>query len=204
MKIPSSQSIVHGISISLLALLMGCASFPVVIKRDPFKKGADVITADMWHSVVDSRIDNTRVVYEKTINNGIVSDPSVTFEFVARVDPYYYDYHGENFKSEAYVLADDAQFTVPLVSSENVKLGMEMGHAFFSDVVINTDTRRMLIAKIRLTPEIQQAIEKSKIYMIRFYLGDIPLTLQATTEQLEAVKKFIRSGEESGLKSSKQ
>ena len=175
----------------LLFLSTGCSRFPVIIDRDPFKDGVTVITDDMWHTVTDSRIDNARVLYYKYIKNSEVSDPIVTFEFVARIDPYYYDYHGESLNPEVFILADNAQFTEKLIVNENLKQDMEVSRIYFSHVKIKTDSWRMLIAKIELTPEIQQAIIKANKYMIRFYLGDNPLALEATPTQLDSVKKFL-------------
>ena len=193
MKIISAG--INGIILLALSFLStGCSRFPVVVNRDPFKDGVTVITDDMWHTVTDSRIDNTRVLYYKYIKNGEVSEPIVTFEFVAKIDPYYYDYHGESLNPEVYILTDNAQFTEKLIVNENLKQDMEMSRYYYSHVRIRTDSWHMLIAKIKLTPEIQQAIIKTKKYMIRFYLGDNPLTLESTPNQLDSVKKFLVTG----------
>ncbi len=188
-------------------ILTGCISFPVVVNRDPFK-GETVVTADMWHTVIDSRIDNIRVLYQKHIKNGVVSDPVVTFVFVATVDPYYYNYNGESLNPEAYIVADNTSFKVNLI--ENKNLGEKRSSVMYTypfvgpyfyfyynpSIIIRTQNRRILIAKIRLTPEIQSAILGATHYMIRFYVGDNPLTLEATPKQLASVKKFLLTGME--------
>jgi hypothetical protein len=190
-------------------VMTGCISFPVVVKRDPFR-GETVVTADMWHTVIDSRIDNIRVLYQKHIKNGVVSEPVVTFWFVATVDPYYYNYNGESLGTEAYVVADDTSFKVNL--TENKNLGEKRSSVMYTypypyggpyfyfyynpSVIIRTENRRILIAKIQLTPEIQSAILGATHYMIRFYVGDNPLTLEATPRELASVKKFLLTGME--------
>jgi hypothetical protein len=188
-------------------VLTGCISFPVVVNRDPFK-GETVVTADMWHTVIDSRIDNIRVLYQKHIKNGVVSDPVATLVFVATVDPYYYNYNGESLNPEAYIVADNTSFKVNLI--ENKNLGEKRSSIIYNypligpyfyfyynpSIIIRTENRRILIAKLRLTAEIQSAILGATHYMIRFYIGDSPLTLEATPKQLASVKKFLLTGTE--------
>jgi hypothetical protein len=183
-----------------LFILTGCLSFPVVISKDPFK-GTSVVTADMWHTVIDSRIDNLRVLYQKEIVNGEISEPTVSFVFAADIDPYFYNYHGEGLKPEAYILADSRSFRVDLMERNNEN---RQGASYFYDYpvfipfyrgfIITSRRQRILTAQLKLTPEIQKAVINSKNYMIRFYFGDNPLTLEATPKQLESVKKFLAAG----------
>ena len=181
--------------------LAGCKMFPVTVSDDPFR-GVTVVTADMWHSVVDRRIDNLRVLYSKTISNGSLSDPTVRFEFVANNDPYYNDYHGEKLGPEAYILTDNKSFTVKLIDSSLIprkipivsSYGFGFFHPFYREIIIGTSEQYTILAKIQLTPEISQAILGAGRYMIRFYTGDTPLTLQATKRQLDSVKTFLLKG----------
>jgi len=207
-------------------LLTACVSFPVVVDRDQFK-GETIVTADMWHTVVDSGIDNLRALYRKEIKNGAASDPTVTFVFVAVIDPYYYNYNDESLKPEAYVVVDDTTFKVNLIETKKLAQRRESvtydyitvaprfyyyqrypyyhypyyGYSYYPyyypyspSVVIRPESRRILTAKLRLTPEIQSAIVNATKYMIRFYVGDNPLTLEATPKQLASVKKFLLAG----------
>ncbi len=95
---------------------VGCVSFTVTWENDTFN-GAEVVTADMWHTVVDSSIDNRRVLYRKEIVRGVVSDPVVSFNFVAYPDSDYH-YHGESINPEAYILADKKSFPVRVYNIE--------------------------------------------------------------------------------------
>jgi len=193
-------------TISLLALFLssmaGCASFPVVVKNDPFKGVTDV-TVDMWHSVVDSRIDNVRTLYHKQIAGDRATDPTATFVFVAAVDPYYYNYQGESINREAYLMVNSVRFPVTLVDNTNVPMKRNSAvydyyfygysHFFYyPGVIIWKETNsRVLTAKIRLAPDIRKALAGASSYTMRFYLGDMPVTLEATQRQLEALKKFL-------------
>lgn len=188
-------------------MFAGCASFPVVVTDDPFK-GGSVITADMWHSVLDRGIDNTRVLYLKTITVGSVSDPTVKFEFVASDNSYYGDYHGEKIEPDAFILADSISFPVKIIDSfrDSRKVPVVSSFGFFypfhrfhyfplyHGVIIGSGSQYTLTAKIRLSPDICRAILSANKYMIRFYTGDTPLTLRATPRQLDSVKRFLLKG----------
>jgi hypothetical protein len=186
-----------------LLVLNGCAQFPVTVDKDPFK-GVTQVTADMWHTVIDSDIDNRRVLYNKEIVNGVVSDPVVSFVFVAEIDPYYHTYNGEGLKPEAYILADDKSYKVNLFERKNRKgkttsimygYGYYWYMPYYGRVIVNSSVRRrILAAKAHLNTEIQSAIFGSHKYMIRFYVGDSALTLEATSKQHESVKKFLSVG----------
>ncbi len=191
----------------LIAMIMplffvtGCISFPVVMEKDPFR-GVSVVTADMWHSVVEGDVDNLRALYRKDIKNGEVSDPVVSFVFVTEVNPYG-TYYGEGLKPEGYILADGKSFKVVLSERNNVKRVTyppvydvyPMWYPYyFRGVIIRTVTRHVLTAKLTLTPDIQGAILTSRSYHLRFFLGDNPITLEATPKQLESVKKFLEAG----------
>ena len=78
----------------LIIAITGCANFPVVVNDDPFK-GVKSVSVDMWHTVLDSDLDNIRTLYHKKISKGEVSDPIAVIVFVAVVDPYY-GYRGED------------------------------------------------------------------------------------------------------------
>lgn len=185
-----------------LSIVSGCASFPVVVQNDPFKGVTDV-TVDMWHTVLDSRIDNVRTLYQKQIAGDRVTDPTATFVFVAAVDPYYYNYQGESLSREAYLMVDSVRFPVTLTDSTNVRMKRNSAvydyyfygysHFFYyPGVVIWRETNnRVLTARFRLTPEIRKALVGASSYTMRFYLGDMPVTLEATERQLEALKKFL-------------
>jgi len=186
-----------------LLVLNGCVQFRVVVDKDPFK-GVSQVTADMWHTVVDSDIDNMRVLYHKEIANGAVSDPVVSFVFVAEIDPYYHNYYGESLKPEAYILTDDKSYRVDLFERKNQKgkttsvmygYGYYWFMPYYRRIIVNSSVqRRILTAKARLNAEIQSAIFSSRKYMIRFYVGENTLTLEATPKQLESVKKFLSAG----------
>jgi hypothetical protein len=180
----------------------GCATFPVEIKEDLFR-GVTTVRADMWHTVLDSRVDNTRVLYEKTIESGRVADPIVSFEFVAMLDPYYYNYHGEPLRPDAYVLVNKKSYTVGLFDIYKSLYDIPMVSGGFlwgfpfpyqGAIIVGHSTRYVLKAKMRLTPDIQQAILAADSYQVRLYTGDEPITLEATPKQLEAVKKFLMTG----------
>jgi hypothetical protein len=185
-----------------LLIIPGCAGFPVIAQNDPFKGVTDV-TVDMWHTVVDSRIDNVRALYHKQIAGDKASDPVATFVFVAAVDPYYYSYQGESLSREAYLMVNSERFPVTLTDSTNVAMKRNSAvydyyfygysHFFYyPGVIIWKETNnRVLTAKIRLSPEIQKALAVASSYTMRFYLGDMPVTLEATQQQLEALKKFL-------------
>jgi len=49
-------------------------------------------------------------------------------------------------------------------------------------------------ATIRLTPEIQKALEGAECYQIRFYMGNDPVVLEAAPKQLAALRQFLRTG----------
>ncbi|MBP7737622.1 MAG: hypothetical protein KA369_16695 [Spirochaetes bacterium] len=192
-----------------LAGMPGCASFSVVAQNDPYKGVTDV-TVDMWHTVVDSRIDNVRALYHKQISGDRVSDPTVTFVFVAAVDPYYYNYQGESLSREAYLMVDSERFPVTLVDSTNVPMKRNSAvydyyfygysHFFYyPGVIIWKETNsRVLTAKIRLASEIRKALAGASSYTMRFYCGDMPITLEATQQQLDALKKFLAYEKQAG------
>jgi len=180
--------------IFLVVFLAGCRSFDVIIKDDPFKK-ATTVTADMWHKVIDSKIDNQRMLYEKNINNGKVSIPTVSFQFYAIIHPVW-GYNGEDLEKQVIILCNNNNFKVNI--AEYRKLDQRNVHGSGNtDAVgnysasVNTLYTSTITGKFLLMPDVQNAILNCKEYMIRFYFGNTPLTLKATSEQLVAVKKFI-------------
>jgi hypothetical protein len=193
---------IYSVFIIPFLFITGCVTFPVEVNEDPFK-GVTTVRADMWHTVLDSSLDNTRVLYEKTVTGGLVSDPVVAFEFVAVMDPYYYRYNGEPLKPDAFVLVNRKSYPVGLFDIyktrydyPTVTSGYWWGfpYPYYGVIVIGHTTRYTLKAKMRLTPDLQQAIAGADIYRIRLYAGDSPVTLEATPKQLEAVKKFLAAG----------
>jgi hypothetical protein len=174
-------------------LLAGCGGFQVTVKDDPFKK-ATVITSDIWHKVIDSNIDNRRVLYQKEINKGKMSNPTVCFEFLASINNS--SYSGEELGHEVYILCDSNSFKLDLVAGNKVQQS-QVGSSTTTDSAGNNVTQVHsanfchLTGKIILTPDIQKAILNCRNYQIRFYVGNNTFTLQATEKQLEAVKKFL-------------
>jgi len=193
-----------------IAVMTGCVSFPVTVNNDPFKD-VTTVSVDMWHTVLDSDLDNVRTLYTKRIAKGEVSDPIATIVFVASADPYY-GYHGQDMSKEAYIMADATTFPLSLIDNrkERVKhntmiydypyvypygFGYPHFYFYYPGVVIVKESRRyILTARIRLTQEVQSAIIGASSYKIRLYLGETPVTLEATSKQLEALKKFIAYG----------
>jgi hypothetical protein len=178
----------------LVFFLVGCKGMNIMVKDDPFKKST-VVTADIWHKVMDSKIDNQRVLYEKEIKNGQVTVPAVSFQFYAIIHPWW-GYNGEDLGKEVYLSCDDKSFKVNLLDYRNLKQENVSGHGStnaagqYSASVSTTHTATMT-GKIMLTPDIQKAIKGCNNFMYRFYVGSNTLTLQATSQQLEVVKKFL-------------
>lgn len=178
----------------LFVFVVGCRSIEVIVKDDPFKK-ATTVTADMWHKVMDSRIDNQRMLYEKDIKNGRVSIPTVSFQFYSIVHPFW-GYNGEDLKKDVILLCDNTSFKANIADyrkllQENVSGSgstNSSGHYSASVSTVHTST---MTGKLFLMPDVQKAILNCKEYMVRFYVGSNPLTLKATPDQLEALKKFI-------------
>ncbi|HOT44901.1 MAG TPA: hypothetical protein PLM53_09725 [Spirochaetota bacterium] len=195
---------------AFIAIITGCVSFPVTVNNDPFKD-VTTVSVDMWHTVLDSDLDNIRTLYTKTISKGDMSDPVATIVFVASADPYY-GYHGQDMSKEAYVMVDATTFPLSLIDNKKERVkhntmiydypyvypyvyGYPHFFFYYPGVVIVKESRRyILTARIRLTPEIQSAIMGGSSYKIRLYLGETPVTLEATSKQLEALKKFIVYG----------
>jgi hypothetical protein len=172
-------------AVALASLLVGCGSFKVVVKDDPFK-GATVVTADMWHKVLDSSMDNRRVLYTKEIKNGRVMDPTVSFEFFCVISSFT-GYNGESLSPNAVILCDSRSFNVGLY---NVKTNKQ-NNIYINNYSAGTYQSATLMADLKLSPEIQKAILNCQKYQIRFYHGSTPLTLGTTGSQLDAVKKFL-------------
>lgn len=172
-------------AVALVMVLTGCGSFKVVVNNDPFKQST-VVTVDMWHKVVDSRMDNRRVLYTKEIKNGRVLDPTVSFEFFCVINSFY-GYNGEDLKPEATVLCDNKNFNVNLFNVKNNK----QSNIYVSNYSAGTYHSSTLLADMKLTLDVQRAIMNCESYMIRFYAGNTPITLKATGSQLDAVKKFL-------------
>jgi hypothetical protein len=178
----------------MFVFVVGCRSFDVVVKDDPFK-GSTVVSADMWHTVTDSRLDNQRMLYEKEIKNGKVSIPTVSFQFFGIVNAFL-GYNGEDIGKEVYILCDKNSYKVKIndyrkLVQENVRgQGSTNASGQYSASVKTIHTSTMT-GKISLMPDVQNAILNCNEYMMRFYVGDNPLTLKATSAQLKALKKFI-------------
>jgi hypothetical protein len=175
-------------------LAVGCRTFDVVVKDDPFK-GTTVVTADMWHTVTDARIDNRRVLYQKEIVKGKVLNPTASFEFGAQIIPII-GYQGAPLGNEVYILCDTKNFIVKLLDNNTITQTMLGSHHRTdaqgqASTKVQTTTMCALTGRITLTPDIQKAIQNCQSYQIRFTTGNDNLTLKATPAQLEAVKKFI-------------
>lgn len=186
---------------------MGCRSFEVVVKDDPFK-GTSVITADMWHTVTDFRVfDNQRVLYEKEIKNGRVGTPTAFFLFNAIVIPMW-GYNGEDLEQSAYIVCDNNKFKTNIIGYKkeirtNVSGSGNTDASGNYHASVSTSRTSVITGKIALTPDIQNAISKCSKYMIRFYLTggtNSPVTLEATPAQLDAVKKFIAANASNTVK----
>lgn len=182
--------------IPIVSLFFAGCGFKVVVSNDPFKK-ATVVTADMWHKVIDSKIDNQRVIYQKEIVNGKISKPTVSFEFSAAIgDMVGYHYHGEPLGNDVYVLCDANNFKVKLLDN-NIITSTHFGRQENTDskgnvnTVVNIGHSGYLSGKIILTQDIQQAILNCANYQIRFTVGNNYITLNATSSQLKAVKEFL-------------
>lgn len=191
----------------LVLFLTGCASFPLVINDDAFKRTTGV-TVNMWHTVLDSQLDNVRTSYHKEISGRNISDPEVTVVFVATVDPYYNNYQGESLSKDAYVMVDSALFPVSLSESSNVRMNKTSTiydypyfgypHFFYfgpGAVIVRESNNRILTARFTLTPDMQKALIGASTYKLRFYTGETPVTLEATSHQLDALKKFLEYGQ---------
>ncbi len=196
--------------LAVLIVLTGCVSFPVVVKDDPFK-GVTEVSVDMWHTVLDSDLDNVRTVYYRQIAGEEASPPAATFVFVATVDPYYGGYNGENLDNKAYIMADRERFTVELAGNTNARMkrntvyydfpiiGYHHFFYFYPGVTVRSvSNQHVLTATVKLTADIQRALMSASSYMIRFYAGNNAVTLEATPKQLEALRQFLRTGRGSG------
>lgn len=178
----------------IIALVIaGCRSFTVVIKDDQFK-GARVVTLDIYHKVIESYFNNTRIIYSKDIKEGKISDPEMAMDFWAST-AYGYNYHGDDLSEKAQLLIDGTVFQVKLYDRKNVKathfdLSRSYG-GMSSGIAISSSYTSTLSAKLRLTPDIQQALARATEYKIRIYAGDTIVTMKAESSQLEAVKLFI-------------
>ncbi len=190
----------------LLAALffIGCSSFKVEVKEDPFK-GTKFVTVDMWHKVIDQKslvFDNQRFLYEKEIKNGKVLNPTAYFLFNLLVISLW-GYNGEDFEKTAYILCDNNKFKANIIDYSKVERTNVSGKAKTNINWVSGETSAKseigtshvctVSGKIVLTPDIQKAISNCSTYMIRFYLAknNVPVTLQATNSQLDAVKRFI-------------
>jgi hypothetical protein len=180
----------------LTLFLIGCSSFKVAVKEDPFK-GTISVTTDMWHKVIDSKIDNRRVIYQKEIKNGKVMATTVGFEFYAVIANWGdYNYNGETLGNDVYVLCDNKSYKLNIVDANKVQQtevysSQSKGASGSTSSQVGSVNTCMLTGKITLTPEVQNAIQKCENYMIRFYIGNNTLTLKATPSQLETVKEFL-------------
>lgn len=184
------------VGLCMVSLVVGCRTFNVVVKDDAFK-GSTVITADMWHTVTDARIDNRRVLYQKEIIKGKVTNPIVSFEFGAFIYPII-GYQGAPLGNEVYILCDSKNFMVKLLDNNKVTQ-TSVGSSQTTNAMgqtstqVNTTNMCTLTGKIVLTPDIQKAILACQSYQIRFTTGNDNLTLKATPAQLEALKKFLNT-----------
>jgi hypothetical protein len=183
-------------SISIIFLLLTGCGFKVVVKDDPFKQ-VSVVTADMWHKVIDSKIDNRRVLYQKEIKNGKVTTTTVGFEFFAVITNWMgYNYNGETLGNDVYVMCDNKSYKLTIVDANKVQQthvtsNQSTDASGKTSTHVGSANSCMLTGKITLTPEVQNAIQECENYMIRFYIGNNTLTLKATPSQLETVKKFL-------------
>ncbi len=178
----------------MFVFVVGCRSFDVVVKDDPFK-GSTVVTADMWHEVVEGNIDNRRVLYEKEIKNGKVLEPTATFNFFLLLIPIYGTLC-EPLGKDAYILCDNKSFKVNINDNKRAQQSGIAGSGNTNasgnyNASVSSYHTCILSGKITLKPDAQKAILECKTYMLRFYMGSNIVTLKATNAQLTAVKKFL-------------
>jgi hypothetical protein len=182
--------------LSLAFFVVGCRSFPVVIKDDPFTKGLSV-TADMWHDVSDGNITNMRAYYTKNIKNGVSSIPELKLEFQGYFGAS--GYIGEKLENNVDISAGDKSFNLKFIDTTYKE--MRQIHSSSSSSADSSGFRSsssmgewhycILTGTIKLTPDIQKAILNGDKYLIRVYAGKTPTTLVASSKQLDAVKKFM-------------
>ena len=94
----------------LLAFALGCRSFEVVVKDDPFKKTA-VVTADMWFDTLDGKINNEQAVYTKELRGNVFTNPELKLVFKGYI-PGYSGYAGDKLEKKVDVSLDDKSFTL--------------------------------------------------------------------------------------------
>src|SRR5512136_1135927 len=83
------------------ALLYGCESgYSVIVKDDPYKQSV-LIKVDMRHNVVEGRLENETMAYEREIKNGKGSPVTVFFWFYA--SSYF---SGRELEDKIYLLID--------------------------------------------------------------------------------------------------
>jgi hypothetical protein len=161
----------------------------------------------MWHRVPGRKLDNVRTVYYRQITGDSASDPLATFVFVATIDPGYPTYCGGELNRNAWILAGPESFPVRLMDnnsdytrSQAMLCGCRIVggyrlYYFHPGMTGGSETgQSVMTATIRLTTEIQKALEGAECYQIRFYMGNDPVVLEAAPKQLAALRQFLRTG----------
>jgi hypothetical protein len=179
-----------------LCLAIGCRSFNVVVENDAFK-GVVVVKADMWHKVIEGKLDNLQALYQKEINNGKITDAFIMLQFRAIQHPML-GYNGEDLEKSAYLLIDAKSYKIDMKdmsTSRNTYLHGNIGpnYAGTSSVTINATPTVALIAKVPLSEQMLADMANAQSLKIRVYTGINPCTLEATSSQLKAVKIFASS-----------
>jgi hypothetical protein len=189
----------------MFVFVMGCRSFEVVVKDDPFKKTA-IVTADMWHDTLDGKISNQQALYTKELKGNVFINPVLKLVFKGYI-PGYSGYAGDKLEKKVEISLDDKSFNLNFddttfhefkqaYSSSSNSSDSNLNSSSFSTHSSSHSSSGEwhwadLSGTLKLSPELQKSILKSKTLLIRVYTGKDYTTLSASPAQMNALKNFL-------------
>jgi hypothetical protein len=181
----------------LMAFVLGCRSFEVIVKDDPFKKTA-VVTADMWHDTLDGKINNEQAIYTKELKGNAFTAPVLKLVFKGYI-PGYSGYTGDKLKKKLEISLDGKTYNLNFndTTYHEFKQAYSTSSTRASEGSFSSSSSSGewhwadLTATLTLSPELQKSILNSNSLLIRVYTGNDYTTLSASAAQMSALKKFL-------------
>ncbi|HOW84046.1 MAG TPA: hypothetical protein PK573_15900 [Spirochaetota bacterium] len=178
---------------ALIVAFIGCESYQVKVTDDQFKK-SKVMKVQMWHKVLEGKLDNRSVTYTREFKDGKNMPITVTFHFRA----------GDFLKSAMSMPFGNSERTVELdeeayllVDNESIKLTVSDRQRDRTMNVWGTDsgvwagTTDDLYGSLEIPPQVGNKMAKAKNIQYRFYAYKEPTTLEATPKQLLKLREFF-------------
>jgi hypothetical protein len=170
--------------IILIFIINNCGGSKIIITEDKYMK-IKTATLEIKHKVIEGKLQNGVVRYEKEIPRNLNKPVSVFFVFFSNPDSSFFVETA--LDDTAYVIINDKKYKVPVTeisSQNNISSGGFM-------VISVSRNWFVLTGKVKLTKEIETELLKSDKLIYRFTTSNKPSIVEVKPAELQKVKELI-------------